>query len=747
MEQRSAFTLQMRLDNVAVIVIDVPGEKVNTLKVEFAGQIREVLQQARANPQLAGVVLISGKPDTFIAGADIGMIAACRTAEQAQALAQQGQQVMAEIAALPVPVVAAIHGACLGGGLELALACHHRVCTLEDTTRLGLPEVQLGLLPGSGGTQRLPRLIGASTALDLMLSGRTLRGAAARKCGLVDDAVPHAILLETAVALALQGAHTGKARPQPQPQPQTGEAPPQSQSQLRRQSKPRPRPLRERLLATPPGRAVLFTLVQRRARAKSHGHYPAVDSIIAVVRCGLEQGSATGYAAEARAFGELAMTPQSAALRGLFFASTALKKESGAGAEPRPLRSIGVLGGGLMGGGIACVTAIRAGLPVRIKDLQPAGVARALKTSWEVLGKQVQRRRLSPVQRQQQMALLSGGTDWQGFSQRDVVIEAVFENLALKQQMVAEVEAHCAETTIFASNTSSLPIADIARQAQRPENVIGLHYFSPPEKMPLVEVIPHAGSAETTLATVVALAKKQGKTPIVVADRAGFYVNRILAPYMLEALHCLLEGEPIDAVDAALVQFGFPVGPFQLLDEVGIDIASHMMPVLQQAWGDRFALPAAMAALQKDDRKGRKNGRGFYLYGQRWPRGRRPDPAIYRLLAVTPKSCLSAQDLAERCVMMLLNEAVRTLDEAVIRSARDGDIGAVFGIGFPPFLGGPFRYIDQLGAATVVSRLEQLADRYGPRFAPCERLKKMMEARESFLSPPVTLADDAGAAG
>ena len=708
MEQASAFTLTMRLDNIGVIAIDVPDEKMNTLKAAFAGQIRSVLQQACANPKLVGLVLISGKPDSFIAGADISMIDACTRAEEAESLAQQGQKVMAEIAALPVPVVAAIHGACLGGGLELALACHHRVCTLDDKTRLGLPEVQLGLLPGSGGTQRLPRLIGASVALDMILTGRTLRPRQALKCGLVDDAVPHAILLETAIAWVLKEREARK-----------------------------PLPLRERLLSGPAGRALLFRLAGRRAQAKTHGNYPAVDKILSVVRLGLEQGSSSGYEAEARAFGELAMTPQSAALRGLFFATTALKKDPGAAAAPHPLRSIGILGGGLMGGGIACVTATRAGLPVRIKDINTQGIGHAMKTSWQVLSQGVKRRRLTVAERQQQMALITGGTDYRGFGQRDVLIEAVFENLALKQQMVQEIEAHCGADTLFASNTSSLTIADIASAAQRPENVIGLHYFSPPDKMPLVEVIPHAGTSDAAVATAVLLAKKQGKTPIVVADRAGFYVNRILAPYIIEAMRCLLEGEPIESIDAALVKFGFPVGPVQLLDEVGIDVGTHIMPILQQAWGERFALPPAFAAVLNDNRKGKKNGRGFYLYASRRGSKKKADGEIYRLLQVTPKPCLSAQDIATRCVMMLLNEAARTLDEGVIRSPRDGDIGAVFGIGFPPFLGGPFRYMDSLGIAEVVNVLNGLAQRYDARFAPCERLKKMMEEQKTFYGPDV----------
>jgi len=703
--EQSAFTLQMRDDHVGVITIDVPDEKMNTLKAEFAAQIAAIIAQARKNPQLLGLVLISGKPDNFVAGADISMIDRCRNAHEAEALARQGQEVMAAIAALPFPVVAAIHGACLGGGLELALACNTRICSLDDKTRIGLPEVQLGLLPGSGGTQRLPRLIGVQKALPLILTGKNLRAKQAKKLGIVDDAVPQAILLDTAIAQVKKG-------------------------KFRRA----PLPLRDRLLQGPVARQALFALVRRETDRKTQGNYPAAQRIIEVVRIGLEQNSQAGYAAEARAFGELAMTPESAALRSLFFASTALKKENGTRAEPRLIQRVGVLGGGLMGGGIASVSAINAGLPVRIKDISLQGINHALQTSWALLGKKVKRRQLSPAQRQQQMARISGGTDYQGFAHRDMVIEAVFEDLALKRQMVADVEAHCQPDTIFASNTSSLPIAEIAATAQRPQNIIGLHYFSPVEKMPLVEVIPHATTSPETLASTVTLARKQGKTPIVVADKPGFYVNRILTPYINEAMRCVVEGEPIDHIDRALVKFGFPVGPVQLLDEVGIDVGSKISPGLQQAYGERFAAPSALDAVIQDGRKGRKNGKGFYLYGSSRFARKKVDPAVYSLLKRKPVKTQSGAQIAERCVLMMLNEAVRCLDEQVIRSPRDGDIGAVFGIGFPPFLGGPFHYIDRLGAAEIVSRLTRLEQQYGDRFAPCEALLRAAEQQTKFYT-------------
>lgn len=711
MEMTSAFTLNVRLDNVAVISVDVPGEKMNTLKAEFATQVRAILKQIRENKSISGVVIISAKPDNFIAGADINMIGHCKNAPEVQELARQGQQLMAEINGLPIPVIAAIHGACLGGGLELALACHARVCTDDARTVLGLPEVQLGLLPGSGGTQRLPRLVGISTALDMILTGKQLRAKQALKAGLVDDVVPHAILLEAAVDLA-------------------------------KKEKPAPRtlPVCERVLAGPLGRALLFRMVSKKTEQKTQGNYPATERILQVMEIGLAQGSSSGYEAEARAFGELAMTPQSQALRNIFFASTDVKKDPGSDVPPGPLNSVGVLGGGLMGGGIAYVTACKGGLPVRIKDINAKGINHALKYSWDQLETKVRRRHIKASERDKQLALISGSVDYRGFAHRDLVIEAVFEDLPLKQQMVAEVEQNCASHTIFASNTSSLPIGDIAANAARPEQVIGLHFFSPVEKMPLVEVIPHAGTSGQTVATTVKLAKKQGKTPIVVRDRAGFYVNRILAPYINEAIRMLTEGERVEQIDSALVKFGFPVGPIQLLDEVGIDTGTKIIPILEAAYGERFSAPAnVVTSILNDDRKGRKNGRGFYLYGAKGRKSKKQvDPAIYTLIGAQGQSKLSSQQIAERCVMLMLNEAARCYDEQVIRSARDGDIGAVFGIGFPPFLGGPFRYMDSLGAGEVVAVLQRLASQYGSRFTPCDALLTMAERGEHFWRAEAT---------
>ncbi len=700
-QQESAFSLSYGDNGVAWLKIDVPEEKMNTLQSAFVDQVSDVLTELKSRQDIKGLVVHSGKPDNFIAGADIRMLAACTTAEEAQQLAAKGQELFAELEALPFHVVAAIHGPCLGGGMELALACHSRVCSDDDKTRLGLPEVQLGLLPGSGGTQRLPRLVGVANALDMILTGKQLRAKKAKKLGVVDEAVPQSILLDIAEQQAL------KAKPS------------------------RKHSFQDWAMGgNALGRSLVFDQAAKKTNEKTRGNYPAADAILEVIKFGLKFGMEKGLQQEAKRFGELVMSSESAALRSIFFATTAMKKETGSDAKPGEIKHVGVLGGGLMGGGISHVTATKAGYPVRIKDIANDGILNAVAYNYKLLDKKRKRRIISKAELQKQMMSITGGTDYTGFNHADVVIEAVFEDLNLKHQMVKEIEENAKSETIFATNTSSLPIHQIAEAAQRPENVVGLHYFSPVEKMPLVEVIPHAGTSPETVATVVALAKKQGKTPIVVGDKAGFYVNRILAPYMNEAASVLLSGEPIEHLDTALLDFGFPVGPITLLDEVGVDIGAKIMPIMVEELGERFkGGPDVFDILLSDGRKGRKSGKGFYLYDSK---KKAVDKTVYKLLNIKPEKKADGLDLAMRCTLMMLNEAARCLDEGVIQSPRDGDIGAIFGIGFPPFLGGPFRYMDQLGIKRVVELLDEHSDKYGERFKPCDKLVAMANEDQSF---------------
>jgi len=735
----NAFTLVKQDNGIAHLVIDVVGESMNTLKSEFSEQITQIFSEIKANESIIGVVLSSGKPNSFMAGADINMINACQSKDEVVALSRQGQMIFSQLEQLSIPIVAAINGPCLGGGLELAMACHKRVCSDNPKTALGLPEVQLGLLPGGGGTQRLPKLVGLQKALDMMLTGKQLRAKQALKSGLVDDVVPNSVLLKTAeqLALSLINSNDNLSTSQSSTKKSSTKKPTKSKRKIN---------FIEKILANKMGRNLIYQQAEKTVLAKTKGKYPAPLKIIDCIRVGMERSSAEGYQIEAEHFSDLVMSPESQQLRHLFFAVTEMKKEQGvADVTASDIAKVGVLGGGLMGGGIAFVTATKANIPVRIKDINHKGIGHALKYGYDLLNKKVKRRFILKSEMQKQLAMITGAVDFTGYRSVDMVVEAVFEDLALKQEMVLAVEDNTKVSTIFASNTSSLPIHKIASQAKRPENVIGLHYFSPVDKMPLVEIIPHEGTSDQTISTTVAFAKQQGKTPIVVKDKAGFYVNRILAPYMNEAAILLLGGEPVDKIDRALVNFGFPVGPMQLLDEVGIDVGAKIGPILEAELGDRFAAPAAFEKLINDGRLGKKVNKGLYLYGKNEKgllsqaksllsrkSGKQVDESLYLLLGINPVGSLSSEEIAKRCLYMMLNETARCVDEKIVRNARDADIGAIFGIGFPPFLGGPLRYIDSVGVKSVVAQLAQWAEKYGDRYQPCKALLSMAENDEQY---------------
>ncbi|HVR19619.1 MAG TPA: fatty acid oxidation complex subunit alpha FadJ [Polyangiaceae bacterium] len=723
-DSASAFSVERRIDGIAILRIDVPGESMNTLRANFADELETALDAIEKDDVVKAVVIASGKPDSFVAGADIKMLRAIRTANEAAQLTQRGRGALERIESFPKPIVAAIHGAALGGGLELALACRARIASSDDKTRLGLPEVQLGLLPGLGGTQRLPRLVGAAAALDLMLTGKQLDAKRAQRIGLVDEVVPASIVLDVASKRALELASNAASG--------------------RRKSAGGSRTLKEALLVKNPlGRRFFFDQAKKRTLSKTHGNYPAAERILEVVRIGLSRGIDAGYGAESAAFGELAVSAEARELIGIFFAQNELKKDSGtaeADAEPRKVRRVGVLGAGLMGAGIAYVTAVNAKLPVRLKDRDDKALGRGMAHVRSLIDDRAKKRRMSAFEKDRELLRVTTTTSYEGFDAVDVVIEAVFEDLTLKQNVLRETEESSGKSLIFASNTSSLPITKIAEGSRAPERVIGMHYFSPVEKMPLLEVIVTDKTAPSVTATAVELGKRQGKTVIVVRDGPGFYTSRILGPYMNEASYLVAEGVPVDVIDRALENWGFPVGPLTLLDEVGIDVGEKVGKILHAAFGVRMAPPPGVERLVEDQRLGKKNGRGFYdystkkrhrLFGKSSKR-RDVDPSVYAVLGVEPKADPPAGEIALRCALMMVNEAVYCLTEGILRSPRDGDIGAVFGLGFPPFRGGPFRYIDVVGAPEIVRRLEGYQKSCGERFAPAPLLVEMARAGKTF---------------
>ncbi len=717
-----ALTVDVRDNGVALLTLDVPGESMNTLKWSFADEFREAVEALESDSRVRAAVLISGKKDNFLAGADITMLQEAKSADEVAELMRKGQRVMQRMAELPMPVVAAIHGACLGGGLEVAMACHTRVATNSSQTKFGLPEVQLGLIPGAGGTQRLPRLIGIQDALDLILTGKHIPVRKAKSLGLVDEVVPPPLLEEAAVDLALSLAQRSSEAQKPLDRFTSALKNVFSSEELS-----------DLLLEdNPVGRKVVFDQARKKLLAKTKGNYPAPERALDAVKVGANEGMERGLERELQHFSELVVSPEARQLMNIFFATQELKKDTGSddpNAEPRPVHKVGVLGGGLMGAGIAYVSAVNAGLPVRIKDKDHKGVRHGLSYVRGILDERVARKRTTSRERMELMSRVTGTTDYSGFADAEVAIEAVFEDLEIKHRVVREVEKAGRDDVIFASNTSTIPITRIAEASEHPETVIGMHYFSPVHKMPLLEIIVTDKTAPWVTATCTKLGKDQGKTVIVVRDGVGFYTSRILGPYMNEALHILAEGVPVKTIDDALVNFGFPVGPLKLLDEVGLDVAQKASSVVRSAFGDRLDAPPGMDGLVADERLGRKNKKGFYHYGRK---EKGVDESIYEVLGIEPNKQMDPEQIALRCTLQMVNEAAYCFGEGILRSARDGDIGAVFGLGFPPFRGGPFRYVDSVGADKIASQLEGYADNHGARFQPAPVIQNLAKSGNTF---------------
>jgi len=723
-------------DGIAVITFDDPEAKVNTLSEKSSRELAHAFDEVMTRADVKGAVLVSGKSDGFIVGADVKMLEACRTSSEVERLSKDMQTQLSRLEESKKPVVAAINGACLGGGLEVALACHWRIATDHAKTALALPEVMLGLLPGGGGTQRLPRLIGIQAALDMMLTGKNIRAHKAKKMGLVDDVVVPYGLTDTAIATC-QKLIDGKLK------------------RRDRKLTAQDRALEE----NPAGRLVLFHQARATVMEKTRGVYPSPLAIIDVVEAGVSQGMTKGYEEESRRFGELAMTPEAKSLMSLFFGQTALKKNR-FGKPDVDVKSVGVLGAGLMGSGIALVTAQK-GIGVRMKDVSLKGIANGQKGIFTDLDKKTKRKAMTSFERDQTMARIIGQTDYRGFENCDIVIEAVFEDLKLKHRVVEEVEAVVHKDCVFASNTSALPITDIARASKRPENIVGMHYFSPVPKMPLLEVITTEKTSKRAAALAVDVGLKQGKTVIVVKDGPGFYTTRILAPFMDEAAQIGLEGVDFHAFDGMMMDFGFPVGPITLLDEVGIDVGAHvakdMAPFFAPRFGERDT--RALDEMVALGFLGRKSGKGFYVYDKStredpidrvksmvqsaFGKSKKGKPVNVEARAIFEKYSretgaakkagkVDVEEIQMRMTMRMVNEAVLCLQDGILESPVDGDIGAVFGLGFPPFRGGPFRFVDTTGPGAVVSTMERLAQKHGKRFEPCALLVEHAKKGKKF---------------
>jgi 3-hydroxyacyl-CoA dehydrogenase / enoyl-CoA hydratase / 3-hydroxybutyryl-CoA epimerase len=696
-------------DNVAIITLDTPGEKVNKLNEGLIDEFSAILDKLQSDESIEGVVLVSGKEENFIAGADIGMFKSRETAEELEGLSRTGHEILLRIEKFRKPVIAAIHGSCMGGGTELALACHYRIVSDHSSTKIALPEVKLGLLPGMGGTQRLPRLIGIQKALTYMLTGKNMYSYQAHKTGFANELVHRYALISAGISAVknLKG---------------------------KKPANPDKRNLSEKIVeGNPAGRNIIFRQARKRTLNETKGNYPAPLRIIESVKFGYDHGFEKGIENEARLFGELAVTPESRALVQLFFGITAAKKNP-FDFEKKEVKNIGILGAGLMGAGIAEVS-IEEGYHVWLKDQTLENAMKGQSGIRNNLDQKAGKRIITSFERDERMSRVYPTTSYDGFNKMDLVIEAVFEDLELKRQIVKEVEEACSEYTIFASNTSSLPITEIAANAKRPENIIGMHYFSPVQKMPLLEIIKTKQTADWVTATAYDIGLKQGKTVIVVNDGPGFYTTRILAPYMNEALLLLEEGAPAEQVDDAMKQFGFPVGPIALFDEVGIDVGAHVAGVLGELFHGRGAKTSNKAKeLMDAGFLGRKNRKGFYHYEEGSKKKKEVNIDVYRFFGGVERQKFKVEEIQQRLAMIMVKEAVLCLHQEILQNPGDGDLGAILGLGFPPFLGGPFRYLESMGIDAAVDLLDTLENDHGPRFNPPDLLEDMADSNERFYN-------------
>ena len=707
------FRLVQLETGIVELIMDLPQEKVNKLTTSVMAELESVLNKIHADQSIRALLFSSAKEGVFIAGADIAEIDSISSSELGFQKARSGQRILDKLEALPFPTIAVINGACLGGGLELALACRYRVATDHPKTKIGLIEVSLGIIPGFGGTQRLPRLIGLERSLPLILGAKKLDGNQALKKGIVDSVFAHEVIHQKALAFAKNVMNSDDKF-----------------IRARRRPKGFISWILDRTLL---GRFLVYQMAKKDVLAQSDGHYPAPLSALEVIKQTYGGPVEKGMEKEAHAFSQLVITDICRHLIALYYTDEVLKKDPGvvASSLPKKIRYTGVLGAGVMGGGIAWLMSNN-DLSTRMKDVSWDAIAKGYESAMTIYKQLTKRRRLERREANLKLHHISATTDYRGFSRSDIVVEAIIEDIEIKKKVLAELEKEVGADAIIASNTSALSITQMASVLTHPERFVVMHFFNPVNRMPLVEVIPGKQTSPETVASTVAFAKSLKKTAIVVQDCPGFLVNRILLPYMNEALLMLEEGADLEEIDEVVLRFGMPMGPMTLADEVGIDVCYKVAKILEGGYGPRMKVAQSIQLIYEQKWLGKKSKMGFYDYSGK---ERKLNPHIVEKVMGIGRSnstALTDETMVERCLLIMINEASRCLEEGIVTRPDYLDMAMIMGTGFPPFRGGLLSYADHLGIAYVKDALLRYADHLGERFAPSDLLTQMAREKKTF---------------
>jgi 3-hydroxyacyl-CoA dehydrogenase/enoyl-CoA hydratase/3-hydroxybutyryl-CoA epimerase/3-hydroxyacyl-CoA dehydrogenase/enoyl-CoA hydratase/3-hydroxybutyryl-CoA epimerase/enoyl-CoA isomerase len=710
MAQQSTVTLSMPESDIAVLTLDAPGKGANVLSQHVMEELDRHLNDL-AGKKLAGLIIRSGKPGAFIAGADITEFAAAKeiTRQQVIEMCTRGRQLLQRLSKLPFVTVAAIDGMCLGGGAELACWCDRRVIGNDRKSQIGFPEVKIGIYPGWGGTARAPRIMGLSNAVELVCGGESIDGKTAYGMGLVQDVVAPEQVQQAAINMVRAEQKSGAYL------------------------KDRPR-LDGPLALDDTELAFLAVTANGFIQQQTKGQYPAPIAALNVMIESANLGIDEAGKKEAEGMADLFGTPINRSLINVFFLMERNKKDPGinnANVKPRTIGSVGVFGAGIMGAGIAAAC-VRKGLSVTLNDAVPAalekGVANILnEVSFDKKVKGPDGKKAIDA-----APRINATTVDAEFGSCDLVIEAVVENPEVKQELYKRIEPLLGPNAILASNTSTIPISRLAEKLKHPERFIGVHFFNPVRQMPLVEVIRGPKTSDETVATAVAFAKSIGKSPIVVNDGPGFLVNRLLLPYMNEALELMLEGASIKDIDKAAKAFGMPMGPIQLYDVVGIDTTLYAGKVMRDAFPDRVVESPLLLSMVSAGRLGQKSGRGFFAYQKGKPQGN-PDPTLSEVVdpLVRSQTKFTQEQITDRLFLPMVLEATRIIEDKLVRDPRDIDLGMIFGTGFPPFKGGLLFWADSVGPQQIVERLKPL-ESLGNRAKPTQTLLDAAKSNRSF---------------